>query len=299
MSLRKATLVAVSLVVLAVTAQPASAGIQWIGGNSGTQHWGVPTNWHKVPARLPMTGEEVNIGSTANPTGDAWVLFDATDGTGYTGQCYLGRDYNARLDQSGGTIQVSLWLSICGNANKFGEYNLSAGTLEITTQPNDFSSLLIGSNRPSGGLTGLIGPGEMNHTGGQINARYMSVGTDYSGKYAIGPNAHLDVLADLALGNSSTLELLLDSDTDLDMTVGGNATLGGSLVVTGGLTPADVGDGILILSAAGNVSGSFSSITPGFDIELRSGSTDVYLVPEPAAVVLMLLGGALLRRRRY
>ena len=89
----------------------------------------------------------------------------------------------------------------------------------------------------------------------------------------------------------STMELLLDSDTDLDITVGGNVTLGGNPVVTGGLPPPDVGAGILIISAGGTLWPTFSSITPDFGIALPSASIAVRLVPEPAEMIPLVLGG--------
>ena len=291
------TLAAMAVLVAAVI--PAEAGIQWVGGNDGTQHWGVPGNWHK--SRLPESTDEVNIGSTLN-LGDAWVLFDASDGTGLTNQCYLGRDYNARLDQSGGTIDVNMWLAICGNPDKYGTYNLSEGRLEIDNQADDFSSLVIGSDLKRGNFlepAGVVGPGEMNHTGGQIYTRDMCVGTLYDGKYAVAPAGDLDVIDDLILGDYSTLELLFNSASDLDMTVGNNMTLDGDLVVTG-TTPAEVAAaGGVLIATANSFSGSFDSITPGYAVEFRpGGSIGMYLTPEPVSMILLAMGGLFLRRRR-
>jgi Bacterial TSP3 repeat len=140
--------------------------------------------------------------------------------------------------------------------------------------------------------------GTFAFTGGQLHAAVVAFDLVNDGG-AIAPGQGIgetSILGDLTL-NAGSLEIDVASDLLADMlTVDGTATLGGALNVSllGGYVPA-IGQSWQLLTAD-EILGSFDSITPGFSVQLQSGSLWLFAgggagasaVPEPQSFVLLL-----------
>ena len=206
-------------------------------------------------------------------------------------------------------------------ANTFsGTTTISAGTLALASSGALASSTITAASGAtfdvsavSGGFT--LGSGQTLGGGGAVFGAF----TIGSGAVLAPGNSPgtLSFAGDLTLGAGSTLLVEIggtSQGTEYDLvSVGGAATLGGSLAVTwhNGFT-ASLGDTFTFLSAAGGVSGSFSSTALpdlGGGLAWSYGQTSdsafltvVSAIPEPAtwSVVAgaMALGFVATRRRR-
>ncbi len=140
--------------------------------------------------------------------------------------------------------------------------------------------------------------GTFAFTGGQLHADVVAFDLVNDGG-AIAPGQGIgrtSVLGDLTL-NAGSLEIDVASDLLADMlTVDGTAILAGALNVSllGGYVPA-VGQSWQLLTAD-EILSSFDSVTPGFSVQLQSGSLWLFAgagagasaVPEPQSLVLLL-----------
>ena len=103
-------------------------------------------------------------------------------------------------------------------------------------------------------------------------------------------------------GGVLMIELAGTGDGEFDvLEILGGAVLGGSLEITALYTP-DAGDSWVILTADDGIIGSFDAVTPGYEVSLASGATELVLtanVPEPASALLLLAAWVgVIRKRR-
>ena len=226
-----------------------------------------------------------------NVTNNAALVFNRSDDLTYAGVI----SGTGALTQAGAGTTI-----LTGTHTYTGGTTISAGTLIVNGSAVN-SAFTVNSGATLGG-SGTIGA--LTVAGGGILAPGNSPGT-------------LTFNGDLTLGAGSTLRIEIggtSQGTEYDyLDVGGAATLGGSLAVTwhNGFT-ASLGDTFTFLTAAGGVSGSFSSTALpdlGGGLAWSYGQTSdsafltvVSAIPEPAtwSVVAgaMALGFVATRRRR-
>jgi hypothetical protein len=197
---------------------------------------------------------------------------------------------NATLNVTGGWLKVEQSLNI-GAPGATAALYLTGGTLSVNT-----------INKDSGGT--------FNFTGGKLNAKTVNFSlVNNGGTLAPGDSigatatnsapASIDqthIVGDLTL-NSGALQIELSSTNFDNLLVDGLATIGGTLnVLPLGFTPVS-GDHWQIITA-GALAGQFSSITSGYSVQQQGNNLVLYfgnppsaaLVPEPAAILLVLVG---------
>ncbi len=201
--------------------------------------------------------------------------------------------------QTGGLATVESELVLGGCPISPGAYDLNGGTLcvgKIVKGPGyvDFHN--------NGGvlIAGEIA-GAMTVTAGRTHVQTMdSILTNDGGVVCPGNSIGM-----MSLGGfeqvSGTLEIELGSLMEFDkVEIADAAILGGDLdvLLLGGYLPA-WGDEFPVLTAGGGISGAFEAISAGFETRIDGGGTLMLVsVPEPAAVLLLALGAAVLLGRR-
>jgi autotransporter-associated beta strand protein len=193
---------------------------------------------------------------------------------------------------NGGLVKTGLGTMELTGANKYaGGTTISNGILRVNNA--------TGSGTGTGAVTIETG-GTLGGTGSVSGLLTVKAGGTLSPGNSVGTLQ----LGSLDLNPSSTLQIEIASPTSYDkLTLSGSATLGGdlNLVFLGGYTPGH-GDSLTILSAAGGVSGSFDSVTPGYDVALVGNDVILTVLPEPSALALVFLGifmvGVTARRRK-
>lgn len=198
----------------------------------------------------------------------------------------------------GGTIDLSTGgkVVIGTNTAPFSEPGL--GT------PNEFDNIADGTLLVGGGGGLLKGTGTILGdvvvaAGGTVNAGH-SAGT-------------LNIVGDLTLENDGILTIEVSSATLFDqINVSGLLTLGGTLnlVFIDGFTPAEGENFSLDIFGGANLAGAFATVTSEglgddlfADVDLEALAAGqpldftVAAVPEPASIVVLLLGVAALSRR--
>ena len=147
----------------------------------------------------------------------------------------------------------------------FTGYVENYGTFKVT----DTTVVFAGGGTVTG-LGGVIG-GTGTITGGLVNA----LGTVAPGNSA----GTLSIDGDFSQSGGGTLAVeLADADLADLLAIDGTATLDGTLEVLllGGYAPVP-GQEWMILSAVGGISGSFAGVTPGYQVSLASGNTELLL----------------------
>jgi hypothetical protein len=259
-----------------VGAFPAPTMITYIGPQSGpTARFALITNWktsdlaETVPAPDPPI---IHAGSNWQPTRfDEALISGGTvtvDAAGqHAGILHVGGSpaNNPTLTVSSGWLKVEDALVI-GGFGVIGNLNLSGGTLRTTSLQKlggtfNFTGGTLSADTINFSLTnngGTLAPGDS--TGAtQTNSAPTNIGDTH-------------VVGDLTLA-SGTLQIELASLASFDkLLVDGTAAVGGSLAVStlAGFTPTN-GNSWQIITAGG-ITGSFSSVTPGYTVQQQGNN---------------------------
>lgn len=212
-----------------------------------------------------------------------------------------------------GTATTAGHIIVGRRPNSSGTFNMDGGTVTMTTATRVFylgnnATNSSGTLNMTGGTLetgwfkpGLRGTGTVNMSGGAITSAtgtYMAqFGTGWCDYNMTGGT--LDTV-DLVIADEagSTGHLQLD---------GGTITTGSLLMGAGAATIDFNGDGKLIINGdvteliQGYIGSDWITSALGgvaIDLGMNPGSTTVYAVPEPATMILLGLGGLLLRKRR-
>ena len=203
------------------------------------------------------------LGNVVGATG----TLNLNDGIVTNGQMFVmgntGAGSVGNLEMIGGTLNSNQWLQVGYRGT--GTANISGGT--------------INTGSGFGARIGEGGIGLVNMTGGVFNAGDFSIGTFAGG------TGHLQL--DGGTINASLFSFGGGTGT---MDFNGN----GQLIISGdvsGLIQGYVGSGLITSGL-----GSIGDVT--IDLAMNPGSTTVYAVPEPATMILLGLGGMLIRKRR-
>lgn len=208
---------------------------------------------------LSTTGAQMVLGNAAGASGT--LNFNTTSGDagtltfGGSGQQILvGNAGSGVLSQGGGDLNLTgagASIDIAAQANSFGQYNVSGGTMEAP-------SLTVGD----------AGVGQLNHTGGTITvgtstaSGNLVVGnqTGSTGTVSIGGagNPNLIVWGNATIGNSGYGSFGEGAGATADikgsMTIGNSAAGGGAAIEGGSLTIGDSGSGNqLLISSTGSM----------------------------------------------
>ena len=244
-----------------------------------------------------LVDPQVNLGGLAG-SGD----FDAGDKTLNVGSNHEDTTYTGVLSGAGATLR------------KQGDGILSLTNANTYTDGTEITSGTVLANNVSGSATGT--GGVTVNTGGTFGGTGSAAGfTNVSGG-SVSPGASAGVLTldDVLFKSGSALIIELAGDggvvgVDFDQLLINNAVtidIGNTLDLSylGGFI-AEAGDSFVILdAAAASLSGTFETVNfPDaqawfIDYDTVNGDVIVGVVPEPATLALMTLGGLALLRRR-
>ena len=229
----------------------------------------------------------------SSPGGDELGVYNLEDGVLTAPLAWVGWEYGrGRVMQTGGAAELGR-LEI-GYADGVGTYVLADGRLTIGGECS----------------VGEEGLGSLIHRGGTFSAVSLHLGAgrnEGQGRFRVETSQGFINLGQYAQGGFGRLEIALGSleHTLIDAT--DEASLAGELLVEliDGFVP-DYDDVITILEADGGVSSEFEDTLPGsglisFDVVYNPNSVQLthFVIPEPATLLLLSLGGlAVVRRRR-
>jgi hypothetical protein len=221
-------------------------------------------DWVKVSNQSPSTYQTVTIGNGFSAVaGKTHVGYVAGGTLNITGGGSLTMVY------SSGTADGDLLLGKPGGS---GILNLIDGTLTCR-------DLEVGGTGTS------LGTGTLNMTSGMIN-----VADDFEIGIAAGTTIGIVHLNGGTIKLDGSYEGL--TNAFLRMYTGGSLDFGGGTLIL----PGDQESRINGYITSGWITSSLGDIE--IDLDMNPGYTTVYAIPEPATMVLLGLGGLLLRKRR-
>jgi fibronectin-binding autotransporter adhesin len=237
-------------------------------------------------ARLILAGN-----ATGNPSAATAVITGGILDLAGSTRTFNIADGAATLDMqisavvsNGGLTKTGAGVLELTGANKYaGGTTISNGTLRIDNT--------TGSGTGTGAIS-IESGGTLGGTGAVSGAVTVKAG----GTLAPGNSVGTFAVGTLALQPSSALQIELAGLSSYDkLTLTGSATLGGNLdiVLLGGYTPS-ANDSFTIITAAGGVTGTFDTITAGYEVEIVGNSVVLSLIPEPGALTLTACGILLL-----
>jgi hypothetical protein len=205
---------------------------------------------------------------------------------------YLSVVDGAEVETGSLSIKNGSWLSV-GAGSKLtihSDYDASAGRVFLSED---------GTLSVDGELSGL----SMVEAGRRIEAASVLGNLNVDGVLSINNSDGVGVVqGDLVISELGTLEL----STSAGITVSGQTTLGGTLRVNfTESTVLSVGDQIQLFNFEGGVTGSFESVEAlsgdgslEWDISDLNSTGVLHVIPEPATLALVGVGGLILAVRR-
>ena len=217
------------------------------------------------------------------------------------------------LDQTGGTLSVyadgDIYVGRMGNAATkigIGYYTISGGALTYDATTTTKGRLYVGGCSGTEGMNGAIGTFTVVGNDATINMKKLYIGAQTTTRYGTG-----------------TLEFKIDSDgvspvrlSDPDSIILDQAGALSTAALVVSLLAAPPSGEILLVenTSTGPVQGIFDSLNGGSAIEGASvvlgsntytltymggiGGNDIVLIPEPATMVLLGLGGLIVVKRQ-
>lgn len=308
-----------------------AATYQWTVASG---NWATPGGWNPSGPPAPNDTAFLNYGGNAGATATvnsstdyAGVVYDgiysnndaiavATGGNLTVNAALIVGDVNnatptvtttGTVNQTGGTMNINEGtLGTNGGGNTEGIYNLSGGTLSVNyTDGTGSTGLVIGTGTNNTGYLGISGGtftsaapiqlayGTMLVAGSSGSASYTGTGT--------GLTVSADGILSFIMGATSVSDVNLNSGA-LSLASGSTLTVNGSAYTGNG--------GVIPLVGFGSSTGNFSNIAlTGFSSRFNESvvptanalNLDITVVPEPATLGLVALGGMgllLLKRRR-
>lgn len=263
----------------------------WVHGNNG-QISGLLVNDGRISA--DVSGGKILLASTLNLTNNGTI--EARNG----GQIQIS-SAGVIKNLANGTLSGGVWAAYAGSKLDFGGRQISCINADVTL---------------SGQGSIITGLEDLNRNAGLFtldDTRDFSTRSSFAnqGQLYLGEGSIFSVLGDYTDGSSSVLTCLLSPEPQLSglLNVSGTAYLSGTV----GLVLSDPalfhqGDRFAIVRAGnmqyGTLMTDFPDLPAGLRFELDCATDALYVsvVPEPAAIVLALLGAAVLisspRRRR-
>lgn len=253
-----------------------------------------------------------------------------TDGTVTISRMYLSQDGGmATYDMSGGTLNVtsSAYIGDGGDCNfnlSGGTVNITAGTLYVGNEGEGYTTNLnitdgsLNAVRVKCGAGSSRGAGNVTISGGSFSvSKYLSMYSGSGSTFKVsGSGATSISLAQLSIYDE-TLAIELDADGSTLIEVYGTSTdsykganISGSTLAIDTLADFDgvVGDVYDILWSATTINVADMTIVSLGDVDFSYAVVEdtvnggeilqVTVVPEPATMALLTIGGVLLRRRK-
>ena len=297
-------------------------------------NWSVGSNWdHGEPlpdSDTDIYAASINNGGTAQityPNDESCSEVHIGDGTSSSGMIdmsggnlsvtyeIIGYAGTGTCCQTGGTNAVGQYCSLAKNSGANGTYELS-GTGRLSTNQEYIGESGTGVFQQTDG-THIVddfihlghnagSTGNYTISGGTLVAQEFSVGYTGSGTFTVTGNDSTIMLGNYSQSGASKLVSAFDSDGISVIDVTGNVLLGGIWnIIDLGDAPLGVFD--ILVADEGLIMGDFDTINlPNDDwnwgLTDTSGTDTLWVqhVPEPATMLMMLLGGfGLLRRRKF
>jgi hypothetical protein len=246
--------------------------------------WSNAANWDDG---LPVAGDWAQIQKSGTLNSDAGSVLKVTigynDGTALTvvdggllsmdQDLVPGRNGSGTLNMEGGTVNIGRDLDLGYSDGKMGLVTMSGGTINIT---RDLGLL-------NGGGQGLHSA-QLDMTGG-----FIYVGDDLDMNEALGLGATGLLNLD---GGSIILTNVYETNSRLQMAAGcAVLNFGGGTLVLPGNRVGEVGG----FFSSGYITSDLGGISAIYD---DVNTTVIGVVPEPATMILLGLGGLLMRKRR-
>ncbi|HAU37033.1 MAG TPA: hypothetical protein DCX07_04880 [Phycisphaerales bacterium] len=283
-----------AVAVVAVCAASSHADTYYLKTGAGSTNWNIPSDWNSMP---DGSGTNATV-----MTGNDFVVAGKTVGTSSGDTTFGGNSLtlsggNLNL-RNGGTKTVSTMIS-SGNSQIYG--NTSGTTLSVTNFTNS-----TGATTNLYDNTGTTGSAMVwNYTFGTLSG---------SGNFAlsslndVNPGGSRTFLLTVTTGTAFTGNITWSGTKVVSLQFGNNLSLGGGLVANDATSRITLDKDVTFASVTLNgtsltpgITYSFATLNAAYDTIFNDGgSGSITVVPEPATLSMLALGGLgiLIRNRR-